>query len=116
MPNITKGNSGSVTIGNQTECLISSWSATIQSENEEVSTMCAAASANPVILETNRFVDFSIESYVYFGDVVTGNVVLTNDVLSLSGMATMESIEISTPADGIITFSYNGRINDYTVS
>jgi len=116
MSQITKGNSGSVTIGSQTECLIASWSATIQSENEEVSTMCAAASANPVILETNRFVDFSIESYIWFGDTATGTVTLTNDVLTITGTATMESIEISTPADGIVTFSYNGRINDFTVS
>lgn len=111
---ITRGNSGSVTIGTDTECEIASWTATIQSESETVTTMCSAN--NPQTIESSRFVEFSVESYIWFGDVVTADVVLTNEVLSVSGSATMESIEIATPSDGLVTFSYNGRITDYVIT
>lgn len=113
---ITKGNRGSVTLDGQTACEIANWSATINTDQETIDTMCADASTNPVILESDRFVEFSFESYVFFGDVVSGNVSLVNDVLTVSGPATIESIDINTPADGIVTFSYNGRVNDYTIT
>lgn len=113
---VTQGNTGSVSVSGVSECNISSWSASINKELIEYTTMCL--SGVNAYLDGTTTVTGQFESYEWLGDVTKAPISLENEVLIISANESFfDQIDINTSVGEINTFVYNFTISGpYTIT